>query len=65
MLSCFSGKVILISNDKSFISHTLKIVGPLKRKFNFFSCSGLEIQAIFITKSQKSNSAQSELQDAI
>ena len=65
MLSCFSHKIILISNDKSFISHTLKVVGPLKKKFDFFSRSGLEIQAVLITKSQKSSSAQSELQNTI
>ena len=37
----------VISNNKSFISQNLKVVGPLGGKFNFFSPSGFEIQSDF------------------
>ena len=37
--------IFVISNNKSFISQNLKVVGPLGGKFDFFSTSGFEIQS--------------------
>ena len=47
--------IFVISNNKSFISQSLKAEGPLGGKFNFFSPSGFEIQSDFdqrISKNQ-------------
>ena len=37
--------IFVISNNKSFVSQNLKVVGPLGGKFDFFSPSGFEIQS--------------------
>ena len=42
----------VISNNKSFISQNLKVVGPLGGKFDFFSPSEFEIQTDFDYKPQ-------------
>ena len=39
--------IFAISNAKSFISQNLKVVGPLRGKFDFFSLLGFEIQYDF------------------
>ena len=53
--------IIVISSNESFISHNLKVVGPLEGKFDFFSPSGFEFKAILITEPQISSSTLSEL----
>ena len=37
----------MISNNKSFISQNLKVVGPLRGGFDFSGPSGFEIQSDF------------------
>ena len=39
--------IFVISNNKSFIFQNLKVVGPLREKFDFFCHSGFEIQSDF------------------
>ena len=57
MLSSFSYNFIscifVISNNKSFISQTLKVEGPLREKLDFFSPSGFEIQSEFDYRTSK------------
>ena len=36
--------IFVISNNKSFISQNFKVAGPLRRKFDFCSPSGFDIQ---------------------
>ena len=45
--------IFVISNIKSFVSQTLKVVGPLGGKFDFFRPSVLEIQSDFDNKTSK------------
>ena len=45
--------IFVISNNKSFISQNLKVVGPLGGKFDFFSPSGFEIQSDFDYRTSK------------
>ena len=45
--------IFVISNNKSFISQSLKAEGPLRGKFNFFSPSGFEIQSDFDQRTSK------------
>ena len=45
--------IFVISNNKSFISQNLKIVGPLGGKFYFFSPLGFEIQSDFGYRTSK------------
>ena len=44
---------LAISNNKSFISKNLKVVGPLGGNFDFFSPSGFEIQSDFDYRTSK------------
>ena len=39
--------IFVINNNKGFISKTLKVIGLLGRKFDFFGSSGFEIQRDF------------------
>ena len=43
----------MISKNKHFISQTLKVVGPLGEKFDFFSPSGFEIHSDFNYRTSK------------
>ena len=45
--------MFVISNNKSYISQNLKVVGPLGGKFDFFSFSGFEIESDFDCKISK------------
>ena len=45
--------IFVISNNNSFISQNLKVVGPLGGKFDFFSPYGFEIQSDFDYRTSK------------
>ena len=45
--------IFVISNNKSFISQNLKVVGLLGGKFDFFNPSGFEIQSDFDYRTSK------------
>ena len=45
--------IFVISNNKSFISQNLKVVGPLGGKLDFLSTSGFEIQIDFDYRTSK------------
>ena len=47
--------IFVISNNKSFISQNLKVVGPLGGKFDFSVPRDLKFKAILITEPQKSS----------
>ena len=53
--------IFVISNNKSFISQNLKVVGPLGGKFDFSVPRDLKVKAISITERQKSSSTLSDL----
>ena len=45
--------ISVVSNNKSFFSQNLKVVGPLGGNSNFFSQSGFEIQSDFDCRTSK------------
>ena len=50
-----------VSNNKSFVSQSLKVVGPLGGKFNFSVPRDLKFKGILIIEPQNSSSILSEL----
>ena len=52
--------IFVISNNKSFTSQNLKVVGPLGEKFDFSVPLDLKFKAILLTEHQKSSSTLSE-----
>ena len=57
--------IFVISNNKSFISQNLKVVDPLRGKFDFSVPRNLKFKAVAITEPKKSSSTLSELRNAI
>ena len=53
--------IFVISNNKSFVSQILKVVGPLGENLIFSVSLDLKFKAILIMKPQKSSSNQAEL----
>ena len=53
--------IFVISNNKSFISLNLKVIGPLGRAFDSSVPRDLKFKAILITEPQNSGSTLSEL----
>ena len=45
--------IFVISNNKSFVSQILKVVGPLGEKSDFFSLFGLKIRSDFDYETSK------------
>ena len=45
--------IFVVSNNKSFISQNVNVVGTLRRKFDFFSLSGFEIPSNFDYRTSK------------
>ena len=53
--------IFVISNNQSFISQILRVVGALGEEFDFSFSWHLTLKVILIWKLQKSSSTQSEL----
>ena len=54
-------KALVISDNQSFISQLLNVVGPLRESSIFSFPWDLKFKALLITKSQKLSFAQAEL----
>ena len=61
ILEIFTFYICVISNNESFVSQILRLVGLLEKSSNFSVLWDLKFKAVLIWKLQKSSSTQSEL----